>query len=342
MKPQEYLRDRIYTYIDKNQDKNKNEVAAHFIAKGTPKSTVYRIFNRYQAGVTVEHQATPRIFDQSAIKKLTRMMDHKCGISQRSAARKFGCSHVAISKVLRMKTPIRCYKKQVIPFRDAKQRVKARKRCSALYRKYRDRVWILDDESYFTLKHSTINGNDNFYSSNLDRTPANVKYTAKEKYEPKLLIWLAISPSGISRILVTQSGHAINAEIYTKECLKARLLPFIKKHHAKDNYVFWPDLASAHYAETALDFLIENMINHVDKLDNPPALPEIRPIERFWALLKAAVYKNGWEAKNLVELEKRIRLCIKNFDKAAIQKLLEGVKRKIDDVRRYDVIENRK
>ena len=36
-------------------------------------------------------------------------------------------------------------------------------KCATLYRKYRDREWILDDESYFTKTHSTINGNDNLY-----------------------------------------------------------------------------------------------------------------------------------------------------------------------------------
>ena len=30
-----------------------------------------------------------------------------------------------------------------------------------------------DDESYFTKTHSTINGNDNFYSNNIDFAQAN-------------------------------------------------------------------------------------------------------------------------------------------------------------------------
>ena len=30
-----------------------------------------------------------------------------------------------------------------------------------IYLKYKDFVWILDDESYFTLAYSEINGNDN-------------------------------------------------------------------------------------------------------------------------------------------------------------------------------------
>ena len=40
--------------------------------------------------------------------------------------------------------------------------------------KYKDLIWILDDESYFT--NSKINGNDNFYSSNVELTPNEVKF----------------------------------------------------------------------------------------------------------------------------------------------------------------------
>ena len=39
-------------------------------------------------------------------------------------------------------------------------------------------------------------------------------------------------------------------------------------------------------------------------------LPKARPIEDFWANLKAEVYKGDWRASNLDELQKRIVECI--------------------------------
>ena len=46
--------------------------------------------------------------------------------------------------------------------------------------------------------------------------------------------------------------------------------------------------------------MIENSVDHVDKSDNPATnLPEARPIEDFWSLLKGKVYENGWEVKKL-------------------------------------------
>ena len=49
----------------------------------------------------------------------------------------------------------------------------------------------------------------------------------------------------------------------------------------------------------------------VDKVDNAANLPEVRPIEDFWSLLKAKVYENNWEAKTLHQLEFRIKKFLK-------------------------------
>ena len=56
-----------------------------------------------------------------------------------------------------------------------------------------------------------------------------------------------------------------------------------------------------------MDFLCENLIHHVDKVDNPANLHEVRPRKDFWSILKAKVYENNWEAKTLHQLEVRIK-----------------------------------
>jgi hypothetical protein len=40
-------------------------------------------------------------------------------------------------------------------------------------------------------------------------------------------------------------------------------------------------------------------VNFVVKAENPPNMPEIRPIENFWGILKGLVYQNNWQAENL-------------------------------------------
>jgi hypothetical protein len=70
-----------------------------------------------------------------------------------------------------------------------------------------------------------------------------------------------------------------------------RLLPFINEHHSDSNYVFWPDLASSHYAKKSIEWFESNGISYVQKGDNPPNLPQGRPIETFWAILSNKVYE---------------------------------------------------
>ena len=63
--------------------------------------------------------------------------------------------------------------------------------------------------------------------------------------------------------------------------------------------ITYPD----YYAEHSLDFLCEDLIHYVDKVDNPANLPEVRPIEDFWSILKAKVYENNREQKPYISLK---------------------------------------
>jgi len=127
------------------------------------------------------------------------------------------------------------------------------------------------------------------------------------KFEEKVLVWIAISSKGLSKPFIVPSKTAIDQEVYKKECLQPRLIPYIHANHQEGTYKFWPDLASSHYAESVMDFMIENKIDFVEKCENPANLPEVRPIEDFWSILKGKVYENGWEAKNAEELIQKIK-----------------------------------
>jgi hypothetical protein len=105
-------------------------------------------------------------------------------------------------------------------------------------------------------------------------------------------------------------------------------------------YIFWPDLASAHYAKTVIANLHAEKVKFVEKKDNPANMPEVRPIEDFWGIIKAEVYKNNWQAKNLVQLRARITNCFKKVQLDVIQSLARSIPRRLDCVRRNGVVEN--
>ena len=115
-----------------------------------------------------------------------------------------------------------------------------------LLKKFAGHDFIIDDESYLTLSHTTLSGNNRFYSSNLHKTPNSIKNRYVTKFEPKILVYLAISPRGMSRPIFFRTGLAVNQNVYREKCLKLSLIPFIRDKYRHRPYVFWPDLASSH------------------------------------------------------------------------------------------------
>ena len=120
-----------------------------------------------------------------------------------------------------------------------------------------------------------------FWSGERERTSSIVKFKSKRKFAPKILVWLAISSKGISALhMETTKDSAINGDVYFKKCLP-KLLAFINKHHQDDKYLFWPNLASSHYAEKAMEWLDGHNIPFVHIAANPPNVPQARAIENF-------------------------------------------------------------
>jgi len=62
-----------------------------------------------------------------------------------------------------------------------------------------------------------------------------------------------------------------------------------------------------------ISFLDSKKIKYVNKLENPANVPEARAIEDFWADLKRQVYKGNWQAKDLRQLQGRIKRELKKY-----------------------------
>lgn len=323
----------------KNRPGLKNiDYAKPLIQLGYSQTSVFRWVKMIKELGNIERRIASgpavRIATKDTINKIKKSFNHKSGCSQRSAARSLGCSQAYVSKILKKYTNIKCRKKLKRPLLTPQQRAVARPKCKRIYDNYRDNEFIIDDESYFTLNGAKQPGNDRFYSDDIEKTCDSVKYNQVQKYPPKLLVWLAISPKGTTKPWFRKSGIAINQNTYL-EILKERLVPFIRRYYRSGGYVFWPDLASAHYAVKVQNYLKEMKIPVIPKDMNPANVPKARPIEDFWANLKAEVYKGDWKATTLKELENRIKLCIRRMDLKFVQNHCESIKGRIDSIRRH-------
>ena len=103
----------------------------------------------------------------------------------------------------------------------------------------------------------------------------------------------------------------------------------IKSHRNKEQVLFWPDLASSHYGHDVSQYLNENDVQFVDKEFNPQNCPQARPIETLWSILKNMVYDEGWEAKTIDHLQRRIAKKLKEIDIKIVQLMFSGIRKQL-------------
>lgn len=60
-----------------------------------------------------------------------------------------------------------------------------------------------------------------------------------------------------------------------------------------------------------------------------PNVPQARPIESIWTLLKRKLYENNWQANDLDALVRRINQKAKELDQKILQAMIEGVRKKL-------------
>jgi len=331
----------VYAFLDLHPKENKTFIVNHFRMENVPKSTMYDILQRKENNIGPERKIgsgrTAKKMPKKQIKRLEKSIDKKDGVSQHSLAKRFNVTQQYISKIINEKTSIRYRKKTKAPKRTPTQKAAVRPKCRQLVELFRNKIVIIDDESYFHLSNTELLGNAGYYSSDPDTTPNEVKLKRKSKNEPKLLVWIALSEKGVSKHYIAPSGQAVDEDVYISKCL-VKLKKFINEVHENDEIVFWPDLASAHYSNKVQDYLKSENIEYVPRDKNPAKVPELRPIEDFWSEIKRLVYADNWQAENLQQLRNRIEYCMKKLDQNRVHRLGASTFTRVDRVRRNGMI----
>ena len=92
------------------------------------------------------------------------------------------------------------YKREKTPKYTEKQRQNAENNCRKLANLfYRSSCVIIQDvEKYFCLDKDNMSGSARFYSDEKSKCPDNVRFKGQEKYPKMVMVWIAISPRGLS------------------------------------------------------------------------------------------------------------------------------------------------
>lgn len=277
----------------------------HFLEQKFGIRFINRALEQYGKTGSVEYKQSsgriPTVCTDRNAAKLKRRLVKNPSLPTRAAGRELNISQSSIcalkrklGAVTRTKAAAPLYKK------DQVERVK--RGCKKLYKQLVDsgggKFILMDDETYVPCDSTQIPGKQFWTSVPGVEVPAEFKVKRKEKFPAKFLVWQCISQDGvISEPVITK--QTLNGERYLKDIIRGPFLKFYNSQRNKGDLLFWPDLAPSHYQRDVVAFLKQKKIAFVPKLDNPPNIPQCRPIEKFWALCKAEYYRRG---KNLTDL----------------------------------------
>lgn len=252
------------------------------------RKTVSRVIKNYKENLSIERKSgsgRKKGFERpEAAKKIVTSLERNPGISNRKLASKVGCSEGTVRNV-KKNAGLKTYKVQTVPDRNATKNIEAQKRARKLKFNFFDKksCCIMDDETYVLCDFSQLPGLAFYTARSRGGVKNKFRTKQKSKFPKKFLVWQAICSCGKRSQSFVTSG-TINSEIYIKECLQKRLLPFLRSHNVPT--FFWPDLASSHYSKATLKWYEDHGVDFVPKEANPPNCPELRPVERYWALIK--------------------------------------------------------
>ena len=260
----------------------------------TSRRTVQRTLKRYnETGNTRRKSGSGRkqgFVNKKIEKNVLAALKRNPNLSVRDLAKKFGTTKSTVHRI-KSKHSIKSFKKTKAPNRNCKQETVAKSRARKLYSRMTSKnyCFILDDETYCKMDFKSLPGHHYYSGKDRKSISDEFKVIKTQKFAKKVLVWQAISSCGKRSVPYFSTG-SINGEIYLKECLQRRLLPFLRLHNKP--VLFWPDLATCHYARNVTDWLKRRQIEFIEKNENPPNCPHLRPIERYWSRMKQKLLKH--------------------------------------------------
>ena len=325
----------IVEFYKLHHDKGKLYTYSHWKNSSVSRKTIYRIMSRFDEDGTIERKkgsGRPSNISKADERKIKKMLNNKTGMSQRKIANNLGVGVATVNRNIK-KQGIKYRKRKRVPKATEGQKERQIERlkilCAGKFSFEDNRDIIMDDESYLTFSGAGMPGNTGFYTDDIKKCPEKVKFRGDEKFPPKVMIHATIGKKGISRIYVAPHRTSMDGALYRKEALK-RLVQFIDEHYeSRDQVIFWPDLATCHYTKENLKFLTDHGIAYVEKHENPPSAPHIRPIENYWGILKMKVYDKNWSAKTRPQMIRRIKQKVKEIDQNMVARMFDNLKAKI-------------
>lgn len=290
-----------------------------------PRNTVWRVIKQYKETLTTARKPHSKrrsgTVDRKLRGKVIKAVKRNPNLSDRDLANKFQAAHSTVRRI-RLREGIRSFRASKQPNRTLKQnnvaRIRARKLYDQVLTKF-DGCILMDDETYVKADFGQIPGQKFYLATARGDVPAKFKFVFADKFARKYMIWQGICSCG-QKTKVFLTDKTMTSEVYKKECLQKRILPFIRAHDRP--VMFWPDLASCHYSKTVMEWYATNGVSVIPKDLNPPNCPQFRPIEKYWAITKRRLKAKGKLVRNMTQMKNWWNQIAKTVDEKGVRRLM--------------------
>ena len=254
-----------------------------------------------------------------------------------------GCK-TTIHSYMRKKLGMKAYKIQKVPKLTEKHIFDRKLFCNRV-NNWSIEDWkqvIFSDESPFELFPSPNKQNDRIWS--LERE--SVCPVEVPKFGPSVMVWGAMSFSGLSELHIVPQGQSVTGEYYREEILKETLFPRLNKQCINgskfatklvpDMYriIFQQDGARAHTALATQNLLSERLPHFWTKDMWPANSPDLSPIENLWAILGEGIKAMRNPPSTIAGLEKALKDAWKKIPTETLQNLIISMPDRVMAVRK--------
>lgn len=303
------------------------------IAKSLKKSqsTVRKVILRYLDSLSTKRASSKQIHtpkDPALVAKVLRDIKKNPNLSLRKRAQNLETTKSHIARIMK-NHGIKTFRKIRTPRRSDKQSTTVKTRQRRLYDQILTKhtgCILMDDETYQYSDLGQTRGPEFYCAEERLGVEDKHKFKELEKFPEKYLIWQAICTCGLKTTPYISKG-TMNGDSYLKNCLKRRLLPLIKKHNTP--VLFWPDLPSCHFSKSVKEWYEKEGLFVVPKECNPPNTPEIRPIERYWAIVKRKLLDDGTRVTSVEGFRRKWIRYASTMTIEVVQNLMGGVRSKV-------------
>lgn len=206
---------------------------------------------------------------------------------------------------------------------------KRRRRSWPLYRKLSGHQWekfVTVDEALF---HIDENGVQCEYQYVHDSTELMVR--EKKNFPQSIMAFVGISSRGPSKVIFVKPGAKISADYYVNKVLKPFFRDVRKNLYPDEDFIFHQDSAPSHTAKMTLEFLTSQNITFIHPDEWLPNSPDAAPCDFFlWGYLKTKIKK--MQVRNLEELKKAIRKCVRSVPQNMIDNALKSWSKRLREI----------